>query len=222
MCKQISSGSFKNVIYKLFIYKSYIFYIYIYIYIYTFFKKKQRNWSHRIIHLFLSCYAFLKFPKTRKKLDLEYLYIYIYICTTTPDQSWIVNDDNEEVLYIPQSSKTGASPSDCLVSYTGHSWGVGGLSLFIEMQSVCSTSPVHWAGKPIKRNITQQKNYQLKQWKIYIGVGDLSLSIEMQSVYSTSPVDWAGKLDKRNITQQKNYQLKQWKIYIEVGVLAFL
>ena len=43
-------------------------YIYIYIYIYIYFKKKQRNRSHRIINLFQSCYAFLKFPKTRKKL----------------------------------------------------------------------------------------------------------------------------------------------------------
>ena len=44
-------------------------YIYIYIYIYIFFKKKQRNQSQRIINLFPSCYAFLKFPKTRKKIN---------------------------------------------------------------------------------------------------------------------------------------------------------
>ena len=40
----------------------------IYIYIY-FFKKKQRNQSQRIINLFPCCYAFLKFPKTRKKIN---------------------------------------------------------------------------------------------------------------------------------------------------------
>ena len=40
---------------------------YIYIYIYIYFKKKQRNRSQRIINLFPPCYAFLKFPKTRKK-----------------------------------------------------------------------------------------------------------------------------------------------------------
>ena len=39
------------------------------IYIYIYFKKKQRNRSHRIINLFLSCYAFLKFPKTRKQIN---------------------------------------------------------------------------------------------------------------------------------------------------------
>ena len=50
-------------------------YIYIYIYIYIFFKKKQRNWSQRIINLFPSCYAFLKFPKnTKKKQKKQYFF----------------------------------------------------------------------------------------------------------------------------------------------------
>ena len=45
-----------------------LIHIYIYIYIYIlFFKEKQRNRSHRIIDLFQSCYAFLRFSKTRKK-----------------------------------------------------------------------------------------------------------------------------------------------------------
>ena len=35
------------------------------------------------------------------------------------------NDDNEWVLHISQISKTGASPSDGFVSYTGHSFGDG-------------------------------------------------------------------------------------------------
>ena len=35
----------------------------------NFFKKKKRNQSQRIINLFPSCYAFLKFPKTRKKIN---------------------------------------------------------------------------------------------------------------------------------------------------------
>ena len=46
--------------------KPYICWLYIYTY---FFKKKQRNQSQRIINLFPSCYAFLKFPKTRKKIN---------------------------------------------------------------------------------------------------------------------------------------------------------
>ena len=40
---------------------------------------------------------------------------------TTPDQSGPGSNDNEGVLHIPQNSCiTGASSSDCLVSYPGH------------------------------------------------------------------------------------------------------
>ena len=43
---------------------------------------------------------------------------------------------NNGVLYITQSSSiTGVSPSDCLVSYTGHTLGMGSYSS-AEMQSV--------------------------------------------------------------------------------------
>ena len=46
---------------------------------------------------------------------------FLPIDRTTPGQSepWI--DGNGVVLHIAQSSKTGASPSVCLTSYTGHS-----------------------------------------------------------------------------------------------------
>ena len=41
---------------------------------------------------------------------------------TTPGQSGPGSDGNEGILYIPQSSSiTGASPTDCLVSYPGDS-----------------------------------------------------------------------------------------------------
>ena len=44
--------------------------------------------------------------------------------TTTPDQSGPGSDGNEEVPCFPQSSNiTGTLPSDCLVSYPGHSFG---------------------------------------------------------------------------------------------------
>ena len=42
--------------------------------------------------------------------------------TTTPGQSRPKSNDNERVLYILQHSRTGASPSDGLVSYPGHSF----------------------------------------------------------------------------------------------------
>ena len=44
--------------------------------------------------------------------------------TNTPGQSGHGSNGNKRVLHIPQSSSiTGASPSDCLVSYPGHSLG---------------------------------------------------------------------------------------------------
>ena len=39
---------------------------------------------------------------------------------TTPSKNGPGSNGNEEVLYIPQDSKTGASPSDCLMSYPGY------------------------------------------------------------------------------------------------------
>ena len=48
----------------------------------------------------------------------------------TPGQSRPVNDANEGVLRILQSSSnTGSSPIDCLVSYLGHSLGWGVLQI---------------------------------------------------------------------------------------------
>ena len=48
-----------------------------------------------------------------------------------------MTDGNEGVLRIPQSSSiAGTSPSDCLVSYPGHS---------AEKHSVHSTAPADWA-----------------------------------------------------------------------------
>ena len=57
----------------------------------------------------------------------------------TPGQSGPVSDGNEAVLRISQSSRiTGASPSDCLMSYPEHSFGEFYPSE--EMQSEYSTT----------------------------------------------------------------------------------
>ena len=49
----------------------------------------------------------------------------------------------KEVLCIPQSSSiTGASPSGCLVSYSGHS--LGEFYPSAEMQSLYSVAPANW------------------------------------------------------------------------------
>ena len=42
------------------------------------------------------------------------------IDTTTLGQSGLGNNGDEGVLHIPQSFITGASSSDCLISYPGH------------------------------------------------------------------------------------------------------
>ena len=60
---------------------------------------------------------------------------------TTPTQSEPVNDSNKGVLHIPQSSSiTGASPSDCLVSYPELS--LVGSYPSVEVQLVYSTAPI--------------------------------------------------------------------------------
>ena len=61
----------------------------------------------------------------------------------SPGQSGPESNGNEGVLYIPQISKVGALPSDCLMSYPGHSLGDSYPSA--EMQSVYSTAPADWA-----------------------------------------------------------------------------
>ena len=64
--------------------------------------------------------------------------------TTTPGQSGPGSDGNEGVRRIPQSSSiTGASSSDCFVSYLGHSLDECYPSA--EMQSVYSTAQANWA-----------------------------------------------------------------------------
>ena len=56
---------------------------------------------------------------------------------TTPGLSGLGSNGNEGVLRIPQSSSIiGSSPSDCLVSYQGHS---------VEKRAVYSTAPAGWA-----------------------------------------------------------------------------
>ena len=63
---------------------------------------------------------------------------------TTPGQSGPGSNGNKGVLHIPQSSSiTGTSPSNCLVSYPGHS--MVGSYPSAEKQLVYSTAPADWA-----------------------------------------------------------------------------
>ena len=63
---------------------------------------------------------------------------------TSPGQSRSGGVGNEGVLRISQSSSiTGASPSDCLMSYPGHLFGMS--YPYAEIQTVYSTAPADWA-----------------------------------------------------------------------------
>ena len=63
---------------------------------------------------------------------------------TAPGQSGAGSNSHEGVLSVPQSSSiTGAPPSDCLVSYLGHSLGKSYPSA--EKQSVYSAAPLDCA-----------------------------------------------------------------------------
>ena len=76
----------------------------------------------------------------------------------TLSESGPMSNGSEGVFDIPQSSRRGASFSDCLVSYPGHSF-VGSYPS-TEMQSVYSTAPADWAVRssweqyPHKSNIS--------------------------------------------------------------------
>ena len=73
---------------------------------------------------------------------------------------------NEGVLRIPQSSSiTGISPSDCLVSYSGHLWRESYLSA--EMQSVYPTAPADWA-RMSHRTIKQFKKCSVIVWSRFL------------------------------------------------------
>ena len=107
---------------------------------------------------------------------------------TTPGQSGPGRDANEGVLRIPQSpSTTGASSSDCLVSYPGHSlwWGA---YPFVEMQSAYSTAPADRA-KPaendihvpsaVKRTQTTRLKSAWMKWNVQIAVKTIQLTHDL-------------------------------------------
>ena len=65
---------------------------------------------------------------------------------TTLDQSEPGSNGNEGVLYIPQSSRTGASPSDVVYCHIQNTcWGVVGSYSSVEIQSAYSIAPANWA-----------------------------------------------------------------------------
>ena len=84
----------------------------------------------------------------------------------TPGQCKPGSDGNEEVLNIPQSSSiTGSSPSDCLVSYPGHSLQ-GVLPLCRDAVGVfCNPSQLD----QINRSVYKKKPnwlYRFQNWQV--------------------------------------------------------
>ena len=72
----------------------------------------------------------------------------------TPGQSGPESDGNEGVLCIPQNSSiTGTSSSDCLVSYPGHML-VGGLA---GKQSLYSTFTADWTSEQ-RETLREERN----------------------------------------------------------------
>ena len=77
--------------------------------------------------------------------SLFYLTHMILSSATNLGQNGPGSNDNEWVLHIPQISNHGASPSDCLVLYQGHS--LAGKSYpYAEIQLVYSADPNNWTG----------------------------------------------------------------------------
>ena len=112
---------------------------------------------------------------------------------TIPGQSEPGSDGNKGVLRIPQSSSiTGASPSDCLVSYLGHSLS-GVLPLYREAVGVFY-SP-------------SRLGYQDTHW--WVGGWGSYHSAEKESMHSTAPAYWT-----RILTWNYNYLLMDTNIYI--------
>ena len=123
------------------------------------------------------------------------------------------SDGNEKVLRIPQCFYiTETSPSDCLVSYPGHSlWGS---YLPAEKQLIYSTAPVNWSQAQSGATTLGQSgpvsngNEGLLCFPQSFCITGTSLSdclvsypghllwgsylpAEKQSMYSTTPVNWA-------------------------------
>ena len=133
---------------------------------------------------------------------------------TTSSQNRLGNDGNKWILRIPQRhSITVASPSDCLVSYPGHSLGESYSS--VKMQSVYSiqsqptrpslgesypSTKMHsaystaTADSALVRGVcTTLQRYSrciLNLQPTRPSLGESNHSAGMQSVYSTATADW--------------------------------
>ena len=101
--------------------------------------------------LMLDCYCYIAILETCDHFfKISNLFAHI-VCSIWPIDRTLSgatseygSSGNEGVLLIPQISKAGDLPSDCLMSYLQHSLGVGSYPSS-KMQSMYSTAPADWA-----------------------------------------------------------------------------
>ena len=72
--------------------------------------------------------------------------------TNTPGQCCSESNDNERVLHISQSSRTGASPSDAVKCHIEYPHWAAKSYLSAEMQSAYSSVPADWCVVFIKHS----------------------------------------------------------------------
>ena len=87
---------------------------------------------------------------------------------TTLGQSGLGSNGNNGILNIPQNSSiTGASPSDCLMSYPGHLLRVGSLPLYRDADGVFNypSWQIEIERKKMKRNNEVWKKGESKRWE---------------------------------------------------------
>ena len=78
---------------------------------------------------------------------------------TTLDESEFGSNGNEGILCIPQNSKIGASPSNCLEPYPGHLLWQSYPSA--ARQPVCYAAPANWAIMHFKQTRTTAQKVKM-------------------------------------------------------------
>ena len=99
------------------------------------------------------------------------IYLYKYKC-----------NGNEGVLCLPQSSSiTGTSPSDCLMSYSGHS--LGGVLPFYRDTVVCWGCRIHWLH--LCRGVRPPLTYECPRYDTKSSDGEAPVMLELWGMWST-------------------------------------
>ena len=147
-------------------------------------------------------------------------------CATMPGQSGPGSNSNEGVLHISQSSSiTGASSSDCLVSYSGHSlWGGscsfcrGAVGVFynpsqldkINLHYTCYLKSWEWNHlcdfHCLKWNKTIRSTFAISSFRYHFLMKRDASFLSWWTVHLKKAVEYTGwNLTKKNSTLYKKY-----------------